>query len=1061
MTLESRVGELGHEIFERAAAAYPYPGTRPWLLDRMVAWTDADPRLKAASFQLMECLPALATDASIVRHLREYFRFHNVCLPRMAGWLLDRADHPLLERLVGLSTRFAAGAMAGRFVTGHDVESVARTLLRLRQKGMAVTLDLLGESTLSRAQADRYASMNADLIARLSPQALNWPDRPLLDQSAYGPQPRVNVSIKLTGLVPHLNPAAPDASFEAVSDRLRPLLLAARRLGAFINVDMEHHAVRDLTLEIFMRLLMEPEFRDWRDVGIVVQAYLRDAERDLSRLLAWREKRGAPFAIRLVKGAYWDSETAAAARAGQAPPVWTRKWQSDACYEHLAGTLLQHATRIRPCFASHNVRTLAFVMAKAEALGVPISAYEIQMLYGMGDPLKSAIAGMGRCLRVYAPHGDMLPGVAYLIRRLMENTANDSFLKQGFRDRPSYARMLRAPGSGEPPTSARADAPTRSNESTKDVALMNEDHHADRQTALDLDHAMNPYQPCPGLDLAQSATRDDLIREIERLRDEAPHDLALAPFNTPPRGDGLMISADPSSPGRSPARIRPAREAEVDATTAMQRKAFASRDGDGMGGGGLASRSRAETLDHLADVLREQRIPLAAALIAEAGMRPVEADHEVRQAIDYVAYHARGACILHEAGRRRDLPGEANGVSLRPHGLAAVVGSDHSPLAAPAGLITAAYAMGNHVIWSPPTRFALCTGLLAQAVQKAGAAPSEITLLPCDDEAVTEYLTGHVEVDLLLAAGSAAFVRSLFANSVNARKDDRSRSVILEIGGEGGLLVDEDADLDLAVKSVLTSALVWAGQGRARARKAFVHRAVFAAFSERLREAAGSLVAGKADRLDIDVGPLMDATAAEAFASFQSESTLVTPGGHDGEAGPSGGGIFAPRVFSLKDPRAMAQLEAPSGPALFVAPVHSFNEGLGALAELPWALVLGVFSRSPENLRLAQRRLKGATLFLNRATAWPEVERHPLICRGGSAGAAIGGAGHGQGDVGLGLGSLALLTRMAIPLITSESTARHGYDPTTSPTGVVSPAQTLERQDLFGPGSPEELRCNR
>lgn len=459
--LDRRVREIGHEIFELAAEASPRIWHRARWLEGMTQWVSADERLKTAAFEFVASLPSLANGDDVVRHLSQTMETHGVTLPPVARWALSsRPPGSAVAALIGRAAWRGAFAMADRFITGHDLTSIVRTLERFRRHHMACTLDVLGESTTSAAAADRYAHVYHDLMEHLCPRAAGWAEVPIIDRTERGPQPRVNLSLKLSGLDPHFDASDPARSIGAVNGRLRPLLRRARALGAFVNIDMESSAYRGLTLDLFESLLMEDEFRDWADVGIVVQAYLTDGERDLERLLDWGRRRGARFAIRLVKGAYWDAEMESARRAGTPPPVWTRKWESDACFERMARVMLDHTGLIRPCFASHNVRSLAFVLAAAEALALPPSAYEVQMLYGMGDPLKRAMVDMGQCVRIYSPYGDLIPGMAYLVRRLMENTSNDSFLKQGFTDRHKHDVLLADPAvaHGEPAVGAGRSA---------------------------------------------------------------------------------------------------------------------------------------------------------------------------------------------------------------------------------------------------------------------------------------------------------------------------------------------------------------------------------------------------------------------------------------------------------------------------------------------------------------------------------------------------------------------------------------------------------------------------
>jgi RHH-type proline utilization regulon transcriptional repressor/proline dehydrogenase/delta 1-pyrroline-5-carboxylate dehydrogenase len=230
-----------------------------------------------------------------------------------------------------------------------------------------------------------------------------------------------------------------------VCERLRPILRLAKSRGAFVNIDMEQHAYKDATLQIFREIFAEDEFRGWGDVGIAIQAYLKSCAEDLRTLAEWAERRGTPVWVRLVKGAYWDYETVVAAQNSWPVPVFERKPETDANYEQQTRFLLEHHELLRPAIASHNVRSLAHALALAEEMKLPPRSIEFQMLYGMADELKGALAMLGQRVRVYAPMGQLLPGMSYLVRRLLENTSNESFVRAGFLEHAPEEQLLMNP----------------------------------------------------------------------------------------------------------------------------------------------------------------------------------------------------------------------------------------------------------------------------------------------------------------------------------------------------------------------------------------------------------------------------------------------------------------------------------------------------------------------------------------------------------------------------------------------------------------------------------------
>jgi RHH-type proline utilization regulon transcriptional repressor/proline dehydrogenase/delta 1-pyrroline-5-carboxylate dehydrogenase len=397
-------------------------------------------------FRFVDVLPQLTTPASIVEHLREYFAESAEHLPRGSMWalrLLPRRG-PIAQLLAAM-VRWGARRLARKFIAGSNIPEALAAVSTLRGRSLAFTVDLLGEATVTEAEAEKAQAEYLELITGLAKSVNTWQEKPLIDRDDQGPLPRVNVSVKLSALYSQFDPIDPDGTSLAVRARLRPILRAARANRAFVNFDMEQYSSKDTTLQIFEEVLTEDEFRDWPDVGIAIQAYLRDTGNDLQRLAAWATQRGTAVWVRLVKGAYWDYETVMAAQLGWPVPVWLHKWESDAAYERLTAFLLEQRQWLRPAFGSHNVRSVSHALALAHVLRLPPGAIEIQMLYGMAEPIKDVLAGMGQRVRVYTPYGELLPGMAYLVRRLLENTANESFLRASFSEHVPEEELLRDP----------------------------------------------------------------------------------------------------------------------------------------------------------------------------------------------------------------------------------------------------------------------------------------------------------------------------------------------------------------------------------------------------------------------------------------------------------------------------------------------------------------------------------------------------------------------------------------------------------------------------------------
>jgi RHH-type proline utilization regulon transcriptional repressor/proline dehydrogenase/delta 1-pyrroline-5-carboxylate dehydrogenase len=359
------------------------------------------------------------------------------------GWMKGTLAKTLASQIAGT---------AGRFIAGSDLPEAAPTLRDNWTHGIAATIDLLGEAVVSDREADDYQERYLDLVRTLASEARSWPANTRLEQDHLGAIPRANVSIKLSSLTPKFDALDVDSTIARVRQRLDPILNLARDLGVFINFDMESYATKGLILSIFRRCAEQIDF----PAGIAIQAYLTDGPDDAERIIAWAKQAGRRVTVRLVKGAYWDHEVIHAQERGWPIPVWLTRAHTDACYERMAEQILRSTpTRageggVMLAAGSHNARSLAHAFARAEQVGLPPTAIEVQMLYGMAEGLKAAVVEHGVRLREYMPIGALAPGMAYLVRRLLENSSNQSWLLQG-QDKHADIEALIAPPA--PPSS--------------------------------------------------------------------------------------------------------------------------------------------------------------------------------------------------------------------------------------------------------------------------------------------------------------------------------------------------------------------------------------------------------------------------------------------------------------------------------------------------------------------------------------------------------------------------------------------------------------------------------
>jgi proline dehydrogenase len=420
-----------HEVGRSIHAAFPGKSRHPLkaLDQKAMDLAAQDAELRAALFRFVDVTPACRNLDDLARHLTAYLGEVDERPPPLEAAMRMSATKPGRAAL-GAAAATGVRRMAHRFIVGETPAAAVRAIGRLWDHGAAVSLDLLGEATVTQAEADRYAERCMDALETLAAAAPSWPERPALEADSLGPLPRVNLSVKVSALSPLLRPEAPDVGREDAARRMRPLLVRASELGAHLHIDMESVDTLEATIELVFELLDEPEFADGPSTGVVLQAYLRESPEQLERVIEWaaHTSRRPPIVVRLVKGAYWDHEVVEARQHGWTPPVFEEKAESDRNFEALTRRLLEAWPHVRPAIASHNLRSVAHAVAANRAAGREDRDLELQVLRGLGDELAAALAEHGMRVRIYCPVGDMVAGMAYLVRRLLENTANESFL---------------------------------------------------------------------------------------------------------------------------------------------------------------------------------------------------------------------------------------------------------------------------------------------------------------------------------------------------------------------------------------------------------------------------------------------------------------------------------------------------------------------------------------------------------------------------------------------------------------------------------------------------------
>ena len=968
--LNTQIQALGTALLEESRTHQRGVLSASFWSDKLMDWAMKDPAFKVQLFRFIDCFPTLRTPDAVHAHFVDYMQQPGVQPPPGLGAGLKAGG--LFKGTFAKTMSGRIESMAGRFIAGADAASAAPTLATLWADGTAFSVDLLGEACLSDAEADAYQARYLDLVSTLADATAAWPARPTLEEDHLGPIPRVNLSVKISAFAAQTDPIDTEGVITALMHRLVPLLQAAAKAGVFINFDMEHHGLKDLTLRLFERCCLAVEF----DGGLALQAYLRSGDADAAEVIAMAQRIGRPITVRLVKGAYWDHETIHAEEMGWPVPVWSRKAETDACFERMTRAFIEATPRVagqagtKLALGSHNLRSIATALALLDAAKLPHSAIELQMLRGMADPLKVVAKARGLRLREYVPVGEMIPGMAYLVRRLLENTSNESWLRGGLNDDASAAVLLASPHdpieAPDPGVARIEQAPER--------------------------HALSPAHPEVG---DGRPFMSEPLRDFadQRARDAFAKAMGAATLPTVASDRTLIEMAsmvDKADDARQAWRQTPVVE-------------------------------RAACLTKAAAIMRGERDALSAWIVLESGKGWAAADADVCEAIDFCAFYAREAVAMFTPERLGQFIGEFNELRHRPRGVCAVISPWNFPLAIACGMTVAALVTGNPVVLKPAEQTPAIARRLCEILWQAGVPKTVLHCLPADGETVGAALVRHPKVALVAFTGSKAVGLDIIQAAGSTRANGRVKQVVCEMGGKNAIIVDASADLDEAVVGVRASAFGFQGQKCSACSRVIVHTDAHDAFVSRLIEATRSLTIGDPRAPGTDIGPVIDQAAADSIerhiAAARRESTLaLAMTAPEGLAAQVGKPYVGPHVFIDVEPGHRLFRDEVFGPVLAVTRAPDFETALAYANDSEYRLTGAVYSRRPAHLHLAREEFAVGNLYLNRSSTGALVGRQPF-------------GGFGMSGVGEKAGGAAYLRQFLVSRLVCENTQRRGFAP--------------------------------
>lgn len=856
---------------------------------------------------------------------------------RGMGSVLKRAMNRLGEPVIRTATGQAMKILGGQFVFGRTIDEALKRAAPERARGITHSFDMLGEAAMTFADAEKYRQAYEAALARLAREA------------GAGVAGSPGISVKLSALHPKYTFFHADAAKAAMVPMIKALALRARDADIHFTIDAEEAERLELSLDIIEELVADdelfrrPDGSRWEGFGLAIQAYQKRgvAVCDWAGKLARRH--GRKLFVRLVKGAYWDSEVKLAQVGGYTDyPVFTRKVATDVSYLACAARLFEHADVIRPAFATHNAYTIAAIKHLSEG-----KAFEFQRLHGMGEEVYDALhalEGNQRTpVRIYAPVGGHKELLAYLVRRLLENGANTSFVnRMGDADIPAEELV------GDPVAELAALSPRR-----------------------------NPAIPLPkdifgarvnsaGIDLSDPMVREPLMARLKMLEDVQWQ--AEPTFPAAIAGEIAPITK-PHDPAAVIGTRRDATAEEVEA--AFTRAAAIQPGWDALGG-----EARALLLEEAANLFEAHAAEFLSLCQREAGKTLLDSVLELREAVDFLRYYAQGA--RQQFGAPTILPGptgEENSLALHGRGVFATISPWNFPLAIFIGMASAALAAGNTVIAKPAEQTPLIAALAVKLCHEAGIPPEALQLLP-GAGAVGQMITADPRLAGVAFTGSTETARAI--NRALANRDGPIATLIAETGGQNAMIVDSSALPEQVVRDVLASSFQSAGQRCSALRVLYLQDDIAEPMLEMIRGGFAALTVGDPSDLATDVGPVIDAEAKALLEGHIADCIAKGLAVERLPGSPETGHFVAPTIIEIGSIRDLARENF--GPVLHVVRFKAGDlaQVVDDINAVGYGLTLGLHSRIAETRRFVQAHARVGNFYVNRNQIGAVVESQPF-----------------------------------------------------------------------------------
>ena len=1057
--LEQEIFKTGSQLLKHAEKHNSKFFKKNWWYKKMLSWTIKDPLLKTQLFRFIDVLPRLSTDEQFLSHFKEYFKGHE--LEKLSSGLSHLAPSLMVKNI-----KSQIHQVAKMFIAGSQPKEVVKILSQNWDNNLSYSLDILGEATVSEFEANHYLKQYLFMIDFLVSHQKNWPEKKQLTQDLFGAIPAVNFSVKASSVFSQIKTEAWDNSKQEIKNRLRILFKKAVTNCVFINLDMEQYHHKDLFLELFKELLMEEEFKTYPHFGIVVQSYLKDSLKDLQQLDEFAKQRGEKITIRLVKGAYWDTEVLLARQKNWPIPVYTNKEETDCNFENCIKWVFEHSKGIKLAIGSHNARSIACALAWHKLK--PGVGLEFQVLYGMGEALADFLKQQGYCVRFYCTMGELIPGMSYFVRRLLENSSSQSFVLDVFLEKQSAKNLLAPPKlpiedknknsnnltnntvgdlsnnltnnknnntasdtsnnltnnknkitSNKNPDNLTCDKNTFNKQKLKNIRLSKlvtffwdkkKLNYNKANSYNQLQASTRSFVNYPLLDFSQKSNRDNFQQALDNLKTQFP-------FKVPIIIEGQELKSPKVFTRKNPSNFNQTISHSFFANTNQAEQAINSISVFYKEWKQVSPLNRVACLKKLAQLITKKEFELAALQVFEIGKTWGEAQADIAEAIDFCNYYADCYQQLIEKQKTDEVSGEESFSHFEAIGPTAVIAPWNFPLAILTGMTVAPLLCGNTVAIKPSEHSSLTAFEFAKLLLQSGFPEKSFAFLPGEGPEIGSYLVKHPKISIISFTGSFKVGSQILKSAGEISKQQKDiKKCIIETGGKNAIIIDSSADLDTAIEGVLQSAFGFQGQKCSACSRVIVLQDTYPAFIKRFLPAVKSLVIDNPEQPHSSLGPLIDKSAYERIKKLAKEKKSEKLFEGSIKESLNTGWFCPPLVYLIEEETSPLFQEEFFAPLLAILKVKDLKTAIRKANNVRFGLTAGLYSRHPKNIETAKSLIEVGNFYINRNCVGAMVKRHPF-------------GGRKMSGLGSKAGGPEYLKQFLHTKIVTENTIRRGFAP--------------------------------